>query len=475
MSYKYDDYIDLGFDISQINQILSIIENIDEELLLKYISKDTNIEILRKLNKLSKDMYWTCYETELERILDLASQNIDFTEFADKDVPIEKRNIIYDILTDNDIKNKSGIIKALKYENITMYELEKIIYEDMDRDVDTSLYLKPTYKGGQIHIAHDAFYCDDDEVLNIIDKIDPLIYDYEIIKFMLRENFDIEALTKKQNPDLLSQIFMEKVKGRNVDKFLDRSSTIFKFNYVCEMMKRGYDEEKIELYLKKYPFDRYRISKDNIPGYLNLIENNIDPEEFMQREKSFDYVENFLNVYQIANNKDKEVLLKQNANYERFELELMNVAYACGREDVVSALINCELSDINAYENIGIILKSDIKNKTRHNIINLLFDKGNDVLSTFDKEYEFNRDQKKILSRLMIDKFIDDKNINLIRNNQICSVNMKILANLIKEGFDVSFAIKQAERLNGYDFEAVCKCIELGFEFKDQKQKNINR
>lgn len=475
LDYKYFD--ELGFEGIQINQLMKMKEHYDVHFLItqEFITPMTKVELLRKFNKLIQDKSWEARnKKDKSQIIELMKKNIDFEPMADIALSPIKKETIFTILIQN-MPYKDELIKAIFFPNLKDEFVKDIIWEAMEKKINPLKYLKEEYEEGQIYMAHDAYIKNYPEILAIIKDLSPDFNNIELAKYALKEGLDIIQLSKTQNPELLEQIFIAKVSGFHIDNYLDKQSSINKYNYVLEMMKRGYDSERIFEYLEKYPLNKYRIQKDKISAYLDLIENNIDPNSFLQCGKSPTFVKQAIPLIELMDEKEKEYFIDKVYKFNEERLLLLKIAIDNDRLDVFKALIHCENLNETVCFTLELLLEYDKKNNAHHNIINILYDKGNDAFSTFESEYEFSTAQKSTLLNAILEKKISDKDIDIIRNNRISANNMELLIDLISQKIDISFPLKYAETLEHKDLASICNCIKLGLRFVEEQDKNISK
>lgn len=475
LDYKYFD--ELGFEGIQINQLMKMKDYYDVHFLItqEFITPMTNIELLRKFNKLIQDKSWEARnKKDKSQIIELMKKNIDFTPIADITLSPIKKETIFTILI-QDISYKNELIKAIFFPNLKDEFVKDIIWEDMEKRINPLKYLKEEYQEGQIYMAHDAYIKNYPEILAIVKDLSPDFNNIELAKYALKEGLDIIQLSNTQNPELLEQIFIAKVSGFHIDKYLNKQSSINKYNYVLEMMKRGYTSERIFEYLEKYPLNKYRIPKERIAAYLDLIEHNIDPDPFLQCGKSPTFVKQAISIMELMDEKEKKHFIDKIHKCNEDKLLLMKTAADKDRMDVLKALIYCENLNESVCFSLECLLDYDKKYECHHDIINILYDKGNDAFKTFEQEYEFSTAQKSTLLDAIIARKISDENIDIIRNNRICANNMQLLIDLIAQDLDISFPLKYAETLGSKDLSSICNCIKLGLHFMEEQEKNIDK
>lgn len=221
---------------------------------------------------------------------------------------------------------------------------------------------------------------------------------------------------------------------------------------------------------KHYSLGAFNIlNKEDILCLLNLYDNNYDISNAIKNKLRKTDIDMLLDISIKCDLDFEELLLKE--HYEDCELLILENCVENNRYDVAEAIIKSNKHDGEAYENIIQLMDYNSATDTRHNIINLLFDKGNDVFGGYDAMYEFSCEQKAILSNAMLEEAINDKNIDVLRDNSIEAYKMYELVGLMAEGVDVCEIVKKIEDLDVDDIKMLGNCIKLGFSIKAEEER----
>ena len=264
--------------------------------------------------------------------------------------------------------------------------------------------------------------------------------------------------------------------GFDLKKYFDEFPGKFGIMLFETLVEAGYVDSEIQRFIKLFSKDRNlntikQLESEDILSIINLYENDYDISVLIANEIQKKTIDILLDI-SIKCDLDFESLLCR--DYKDYELLIIENCIENNRFDVIPALIAVRYPSNGAYELLMDIMDHDTATGEHHNIINLLFDKGNDVFNGFDECYEFSVEQKYMLAWAMVRDGIDDKNIDMIRDTKIEDTKMRTLVWIIEKGHDVSEIVKKIDTLEEDDIMTLGKCLELGFNLSAD-EKDLNR
>lgn len=273
-----------------------------------------------------------------------------------------------------------------------------------------------------------------------------------------------EYSTKKD--DVWTSIIVLTHSGFDLKEYFTEFPDNFGIKLFEILIEEGCIENEIKRYVSLFEKNNdfakcTHLEKEDILAIINLYENDYDISKVIEMGLTKKDIDNLLDI-SIKCDLDFEGLLC--IGFSQTELELLDACVKYDRYDIVNAVINVEYPTKKAYKNIINILEEDNKNGTKHKISNLLFDKGNDVFESYDSEYEFTEEQKELLADAMLNGDINEKNVDVIRNNNIMTEKMEALISLMSEGLDVTVIVEKIDDLWVDDIETLGDCLRLGFK-----------
>lgn len=265
--------------------------------------------------------------------------------------------------------------------------------------------------------------------------------------------------------------------GYEVHKFFETLPTRNEMDLLEQLVDIGYEDIDVQYYIneigEKLKNVRYslRLSVGDVEKYIELLDEGYDITNLIKQ--GYEYED--LNVLiKLATIKDMDLQELIDKEFEAFEFRLFKNCLKYGREDVFEAVIHCQYPDEDAYDYIIDIFKADEEKGTFHDIVNLLFDKGNDAFFDYDESYEFNCYQKMELTSLVCNLELTDEQINLIRDNNIDSECMNILGNMLSRGYNITHVMEKIEELDEDNLRDIYSCMKMGFALVPQ-EKAIER
>lgn len=316
-----------------------------------------------------------------------------------------------------------------------------------------------TYSPGMVHLCKELMKVEveDDEIKEILTK-----YPYKEIKG--------EAAKWKRLIELEGQ-------GYEVHKYFDKMPNCNQMDILEQLIDIGYEDEDIGYYLtelgeKVEKIDnRLRLSVGDVEKYIQLLDEGYDITNLVKNDWHYEEINILMKLAEIKDLEIQELLDKEFAD---FEFDLFADCLRYGREDVFEAAVNCENPDREAYENIRKIFENDEKTGQFHDVVNILYDKGNDAFFDFDYCYEFDSYQKFELTELILKRNLTDEQIDVIRSNDIDSEKISILGAMIEKGYDISSVMKKINDLSDDNLRDIYSCMKMGFMLV-LPEKNIER
>lgn len=527
MVLEYDKMMDEGYSVQQINQILSLKKYFtDEELSEINIDVDVQyIRALNLMLKQSGERDYAALEMvknninpnfsnyllgsdykELKAIFDKKQYYIDkgmnysgLMEYLNNN--INAISFMYSFLTSVESKDYPYLHKFL-IPNFTeskmklAYELYKNEMESeiknlskLNRDFDKIAWLKSLMKHGFDYVSlinnltdlsiekilisnnkhkiveflKECNYAEGDKKITPCHKMLEEKLDDDTISYILENYYwDNTTICGKTYSELIRY---EKA-GYKVHEFFESLPTINQMYFFEQLVDDGYEDEDINFYLQNFndmlsdSKVTLRMSIGDAEKYIELFNEGYDISNIIKLGWEYEEINLLIKASKMFDWDLQELL---NKDFKEFEFNLMDHCFNYGRADIIEALLHCEFPDSDSYENIIAILKNDKEKGERHNIINLLYDKGNDVFEDFDDSYEFDAYQKYELTLLIKEGKMTDESINILRDNKIDSSHFSLLALMINEGFDVSHLLKRIDKLTNDDLRTACKYMKLGF------------
>lgn len=470
---EYKRLIDLGFDNKQINQLENLSEqsgiNI-ENLAKKFEPMHCDDRLLRKLNNaLKKD---NTIKDIIGHIINLIKLNVDFEPILNTKVTY-KINAIYSVLSDEDEEEqwKKEIANIINYKNVDN-DIISLIWDDIDDGIHTGDYLKENLTKDQIYLAHSAIRLGYNDVLEIVDQIGDGFDDADAIHEAIECGLDIISISHTQNPALIYEIISQKCEKMDVYKFLDNESDSYKLNYVSELIKKNFDDDKIRTMLEDLPLHKYKISSDCIVPYIDLYNKNVCVKKYLENGGfGCNYLKRLLNIYDHLDKEDFPMFEREDYYYNNYELDLMEKAIIYERKDVFKALAHVTEPDEDAYSIILKLLEEDHNRKIKSPIPKLLYDKGNDVFNDYSNTFEFSAMQKAVLS-MAINRGLSYDDIEPIRDANINYRKMRIIGGMIENHLDITVLLNNLNELSDDEMKAVYICERAGLTVTDENFKN---
>lgn len=264
--------------------------------------------------------------------------------------------------------------------------------------------------------------------------------------------------------------------GFELEKYFDEFPGNFGIKLFETLVEAGYIDSEIQKFIKLFSKDRSlktidKLDEEDILCIINLYENDYDVSKLIINEFKKNIIDMLLDI-SIKCDLDFEVLVCK--DYRDSEIMLIEDCIENERFDVIPAIVAARYPADGAYELLADIMDHDTATGEHHNIINLLYEKGNDVFNGFDECYEFSTSQKYMLAWAMVRDGINDKNIDAIRYTNIDDAKMRALVWSIEKGYDVSEIVKKIDTLEVDDIMTLGKCLELGFSLSAD-EKDLNR
>lgn len=450
--YEFDELSNMGFSSQQINQVVLLEPYFEKGSLLEHISPYTDVDLLRKLNNAckNKDIFSDHYA--MERILDLLEKNIDFSELVDENLNYTQCVGIYKLL----VEGLNQYIPFFKRNDIS----EKIIInalKDIDSGIDIGLYLKEKFTTAQIDNAQNAYKLGYLKIIDILDKF-PDIVSLDAINCCIEKDVDPVWLHENLSYDGFNSAVFFIEEGIDIIPYIKPGLSQKEIILIGNLLQNEIADEELNTFLTKYPIYQY-VSPRVFGQYIQAYKNGLDIEPLYKNNVE----DNVLDLAMIIEHLDQEEIKKCKTKKD-FEIKLMACAISNGRKDLIPILLNIKKPDQSAYLSIQYLLKYDTMKGCHHKITNLLYDKGADVFGDYKPEFEFNGKQKHYLAIYVYANHVDDKDIDLIRDNTISANVMEKLCEMMEEGLDIRGILKDANKLELEDINAIHKCMRLGFK-----------
>lgn len=306
-----------------------------------------------------------------------------------------------------------------------------------------------------------------------IDKIEPLN------EGVLEKCLNLKWEYNWQDKPIWNSIIELENAGFDLNSYFSKFPDEFGIKLFETLIKEGCIENEIKRYIKLFEdnvgdFKRLeKFREEDIFAIINLYENYYDVSKVIENRLRKIDIDTILDI-SVKCDMDFEDLLFR--DYLEYELDMLQICVENNRYDVAEALIHVNRPNQAAYENIIELMEHDISAGTHHKIINLLFDKGNDVFCSFEANYEFSEEQKEILSEGMLAEKINDETIDVIRFCNMDEGAMEMLIDLIGEGLDITEIVKQIDTLTSDDIETLAQCLRLGYKIvAPEKEQNIDK
>lgn len=334
-----------------------------------------------------------------------------------------------------------------------------------DNDITSIAYLRSE------DIDVDKFLRDKDnpKQVYLCASLIKLNYDEKIINEILK-NAHFKYFYEKTKLDVVEKYVDLKLQYPDVDDLFEKFPSEDYLMISKLMLDNDYSHSDIKNFYE-YITSYYHFSEDlsfldekTILKYLELSKENYDISNFISKKLQSSDIDILIKSADKFNI-DLDAIFDR--KFEKYEIDLMKYCENVDRNDIWEALIQVTKPDKEAYNYIYDILFRDEKYKTHHDIVNLLYDKGNDTFQDFDDGYEFNCRQKRELAEIIYDEILDDKQIDVIRDNQIDSEFMYELAEMASKNYDISGILKKIDILMPSDLDIIKRCFELGFNVID--------
>lgn len=232
----------------------------------------------------------------------------------------------------------------------------------------------------------------------------------------------------------------------------------------------GYSASEVKSFYNIYQKNKNyfaEIKKEDFVKMMNLHLNGYDISNVI---KYYFNQEDIALSFKIAKEYDLDVQYIFD-NIKPKQVQLINKLKEYNREDLAIPLLNCKRMNIMSIDKIEDLLISDIKNNERHKVINLLFDKGNDVFNGFDECYEFSEFQKVMLVESIMLKIFDDNSIDQVRDKNIAEEKIKELSLIKYKGYDISGIVSKAAELSSEQIKKLGECLGMGFDLIPREDK----
>lgn len=281
-----------------------------------------------------------------------------------------------------------------------------------------------------------------------------------------------EILTKYTHEETECEVYKWKHliklegEGYEIHKYFDKLPNCNQMDILEQLIDIGYEDEDLGYYLTELGEklekidDRYRLSVGDVEKYIELLDEGYDITNLMQRDWHYEEINILIELAKIKDMDLQEIL---NKDFFEFEFDLFADCLRYGREDVFEAAVHCENPDSDAYENIRKIFAKDEKTGEFHDVVNLLYDKGNDAFMEFDECYEFDAYQKTELTEMVLERDITDEQLDVIRNNEIDSEKLRILGFMLEKRFDISHVMEKINELSDDNLRDIYSCMKMGF------------
>lgn len=521
MSLNYEDLLNEGFSSQQVNQLLLLKDKIDYNLLSK-INKEISVEYLRKANSILKNntkidkillskilisdfdpdlyhlLYSKKYPYESYKLLDkqqyFKDNGVKFNDIINfiKESPdsLEFLNDFIESCIDEH-KDPFLIIKKGFNEKQSLYAL-RLSINRLDKYIDdipklNNFFMNFEVFKSMINLNMDYIYLinnyDYDKILALVEAEEKSLgtfsllkdKEYDIYTFLdmvdegLDKNLVDEILTKLDidNYDpVFSDIIDIEFDGYKIHNYFDTVPNKYGIKIYKELVDLGYEDHNLKYYLdiiynsyKDLTNNNFNITNELIQKYIELIDSKKDINSLNLYKYSYEEINTLFDTANILNINEKDFFKN---NFPDYTIKLLNTAIEYNRIDILDALIHCKLSS-NVCSDIKKILENDNNNSTYHNIINLLYDKGNDIFMDYNPDYEFNNSQKYTLTYLILNKGLTDKEINIIRDNTIDYSCMYVLGDMISDGYNIDHILAKIKDLSSYDLKSIYDCMQRGF------------
>ena len=359
-------------------------------------------------------------------------------------------------------------------------DLDKNVYSYIDENNMDFVGLVNNYNDDDItYIAYlrsedidvDKFLRDKDnpKQVYLCASLIKLNYDEKIINEVLK-NAHFEYFYEKTKLDVVKKYVDLKLQYPDIDDLFENFPSEDYLMISKLMLDNDYSHSEIKNFYE-YISSYYHFSEElsfldekTILKYLELDKENYDISNFISKKLQSDDIDVLIKSADKFNIDLDAIFDKK---FEKYEIDLMKYCEKIDRNDIWEALVQVTKPDKEAYNYIYDILFRDEKYKTHHDIVNLLYDKGNDTFNDFDDVYEFNCRQKRELSEIIYNEILDDKQIDIIRDNQIDSEFMYELAEMASKNYDISGILKKIDVLMPSDLDIIKRCFELGFNVID--------
>lgn len=405
LRFIYEDYT----DNKNISKYLRNEFNNEETNFARYLTNlgfECFVNEIPKIEK-SKDLSKYCFTSD--ELLAIQYNKLNFVKIINNYENSEILSII-------ELANKSNICKYInKYDGINIYLYEELHKRKIDDNLIDTYLKESSYKFRKYQKS-------------IINKfIDLKMNNYEVEKYFT----DVPTIKEME----LLELFTDYDYSYNeIAQYLE----LFKKHLKCNDLLCDVDYLKyIELYEEGYDVS-------------NLIEHQVTADVI-------DYTQKLCNKNKLQNNN------LFNPTFRSNEILLLRTCKHYNRDDVACCVLNCKYSDNDNNYFIRKIIEKDDKNGTHTNIVNIYYDKGNDIFKDYNPDYEFNNEQKKILIMITLSGKIDNKQLDLIRNNHINADVMRQVCDMIYKGQDINFLLPKIEELTKEDIITIKECIKLGF------------
>ena len=232
----------------------------------------------------------------------------------------------------------------------------------------------------------------------------------------------------------------------------------------------GYKTEEIKMFSDIYQKNKNYFAETTHEDFSSIIKLLLDGYDISNIIKNCFNKEDIKLAFKIAEkySLDAQYIFD---NIKPKQLSLINKLDSYNREDLAIPLLNCKKMNLMCIDRIEYLLSSDCENGERHNVINLLFDKGNDVFNNFDECYEFSAAQKTLLIDSIMLKIFDDKSINLIRDCSVAEEKIKELSLIKHKGYDISGIIPKISELSAEQIRKLGECLGMGFDLVPREDK----
>lgn len=345
------------------------------------------------------------------------------------------------------IKHKFDYVSLIN--NLSDLSIEKLLISDQKYKI--------------VELLKECDYTECDKKITPCHKMLEEKLDHDVISYIL-DNYYWDNTTTCGK--IYSELIRYEKAGYKVHDFFESLPSLNQMYFFEQLVDDGYEDEDIIFYLQNFNdmlLDSevtLRMSIGDAEKYIELFNEGYDIANVIKHGWEYEEINLLIKAAEMFDWDLQELL---NKDFKEFEFNLIDHCFNYRRPDIVEALLHCEFPDLDSYENIIAILKKDKETGEHHNIINLLFDKGNDIFEDYDNAYEFDAYQKYELTLLIKDNKIDEEKLDIIRDNKIDSSHFSLLALMISQGYEVGSLLKRIDKLTNDDLRTACKYMKLGF------------